>query len=344
MQTVVVGLDLGHSAVKMTFDGKKGTEREIFPSYACDAWSIDGDDHQATLAAENTVTVNGRDYFVGEIAGRQGKSKLSTGLTDEWVLSNEHAALMVMARRIVDERAISGKRLWVLGLPVSLFSSYRQQLRDIAQLHLGGDSEIRVVPQPIGVYQAHMLNRAGVPGRGRDVASESWGIVDVGYYTTDFILMEQGHWIDAASGVCGGVRIAVETLQNLLNDRYKLKRDLISSERILRGAAVKHMGEDLSLEREIEYAKSVLATQVADMASKLMKDYVEEIDGVLIAGGGAEMVVGPLRERWPHARIITDTHDDSSLSGPRFSISEGYYRLGRFATLLHLQGKTDKAA
>ncbi|BCU08340.1 ParM/StbA family protein [Allochromatium tepidum] len=344
MQTVVVGLDLGHSAVKMTFDGKKGVERALFPSYACDAWNIDGDDHQAALAAENTVTVNGRDYFVGEIAERQGKSKLSTGLTDEWVLSNEHAALMVMARKIVDERAISGKRLWVLGLPVSLFSGYRRPLKDIAQLHFGDDSEIRIVPQPIGVYQAQMLNRAGVPGRGRDVTSESWGIVDVGYYTTDFILMERGHWIDAASGVCGGVQIAVETLQGLLLDRHNIKRDLISSERILRSGFVRHMGNDISLADEIKYAKSVFAAHVADMASKLMKDYVEELDGVLIAGGGAEMVIDPLRERWPHARVITDSHDDNQLSGPRFSISEGYYRLGRFTTLLHLQGKTDKAA
>lgn len=333
MRDVVVGLDLGHSAVKMTFDGRAGVERFMFPSLASPAIQI-RNEAEARLAAEETVTVRGRSFFVGQTAALQGKAALSTGLTADWIESDEHGALLAMARRVVDKQAPEGRRLYVLGLPVQQFETHREKLKKHAAEHLG-DVEIRVMPQPMGGYQSHMLNRSGVVQVGRSLAEESWGIVDVGYYSTDFILIMGGRWIEAASGGCGGVRMAAEHLQRLLDARG-IQRDLVDTEKALRDGFIRHYGERIDLKKEMAEAAEVVASKVGDMAAQLMAPYVHALDGVLVTGGGAGMVLPALKSRWPHARLIEDEHVHPTFSGPRFLVSEGYYRWGRNALLLRM--------
>lgn len=335
MRDVVIGLDLGHSAVKMTFDGKGGAiERAIFPSLASPAIQI-RNEAEARMAAEETVTVRGRPFFVGQTAALQGKASLSTGLTADWINSDEHSALLGMAKRIVDKQAAVGRRMFVLGLPVQQFETHKEQLRKVAATHLGEDAEIRVMPQPMGGYQAHMLNRSGVVQAGRSLADESWGVVDVGYYSTDFILIMGGRWIEAASGGCGGVRMAAEHLQRLL-DAQGIQRDLVDAEKALREGFIRNYGERVDLQKEVREAAEVVASKVGDMAAQLMAPYVHSLDGVLVTGGGANMVLPSLRDRWPHTRLIDDAHSQPTLSGSRFLVSEGYYRWGRNASLLRM--------
>jgi hypothetical protein len=61
---------------------------------------------------------------------------------------------------------------------------------------------------------------------------------------------------------------------------------------------------------------------------------VREFNGVLVAGGGAAAVLPALKQLWPHAQLAEDgaggvALDGEVLSGPRFLISEGYYRYGK---------------
>lgn len=334
---VVIGLDLGHSAVKMTFDGRMGTiERAMFPSLASPAIQI-RNETEAKIASEETVTVRGKPFFVGQTAALQGKASLSNGLTSDWINSDEHAALLAMAHRIVDKHSAAGKRIFVLGLPVNQFETHKDQLRKIASTILGEDAEIRVMPQPMGGYQAHMLNRAGMVQAGRSMTEESWGVVDVGYYSTDFILIMGGRWVEAASGGCGGVRMAAEHLQRIL-DAQGIQRDLVDTEKALRDGYIRHYGRRIDLQKEIREAADVVASKVMDMAAQLMSPYVHSLDGVLVTGGGAGMVLPALQERWPHARLIDDEHFHPTLSGSRFLVSEGYYRWGRNMVLLRMVG------
>lgn len=339
-RTVVIGLDLGHSAVKMTFDGRMGVERHTYPSLACQAIAITGNVEEALLAERETVTVKGERYFVGNTAAVQGRAALSSGLTDEWIHSVDHAALMALARKVVDSRAPHGSRLWILGLPVSLFAEHRDTLAETAAEYL--DGTIRVVPQPMGGFQAHMLERTGTPAR--SLTTESWAVVDVGYYTTDFILMLEGRWVERASDSCGGVRLAAEHLQRLISQTHQIRCDLVKSERALREGEIKHQGKRVDVADLAATAKAGVAGQVSDMAMRLIGSYADDIDGVLVLGGGAEMVFDALHETWPHSLIVQDTHEDHRLSGPRYLVSEGYYRFGRFSQLLHLRQMQSAAA
>lgn len=136
MRDVVIGLDLGHSAVKMTFDRPDGVERALVPSLACPAIQI-RNETEAVRARYETVQVKGRAYFVGETAALQGKSTLASGLTADWVDSDEHRALLAYARQIVDWRAAKGPRRYVLGLPVAQYETDRDHLKAVTSDYLG---------------------------------------------------------------------------------------------------------------------------------------------------------------------------------------------------------------
>jgi len=338
MRDVVIGLDVGHSAGKITFDGRAGVDRSMFLSLAAPAVQI-RNEAEARIAAQETVVVRGRPYFVGHTAALQGKAALSSGLSADWINSDEHAALLAMGKRIVDERAADGRRIFVLGLPVQQFDNHQVALRRVAQEHLGEDAEIRIMPQPMGGYQAHMLNRNGIVQVGRSMGNESWAIIDVGYYSTDFILIMGGRWVEAASGGCGGVRMAAEHLQRLMEARG-IQRDLVDTEKALRERFVRHYGERIDISREVIEAADLVATKVGDMAAQLMSTYVQSLDGVLVTGGGADMVLPSLQQRWPHARAIHDDHSNPVMSGSRFLVSEGYYRFGRSTAILRMAGRT----
>lgn len=332
MRDVVIGLDVGHSAVKMTFDSKGTISRHLFPSLSSPTIQI-RNEAEAKIAAEETVNVNGRNYFVGKTAALQGKSGLSSGLSANWISSDEHAALIAMAKKIVDKQGALGKRIYVLGLPVIHFESQKNELKKVAETQLGKDCEIRVLPQPMGVYQALMLNRNGSINKNRSYVNESWGVVDVGYYSTDFILMMEGRWVESSSGGCGGVRMATEHLQKTLEAKG-IQRDLVDMEKALREGSIRHFGKTVDLTKDIQEATDLVASKVVDMANQLMGTHVHALDGVLIAGGGAEIILKALKERWPHVQTLADDHNEKDFKGSRFVVSEGFYRWGRNTVML----------
>ena len=69
----------------------------------------------------------------------------------------------------------------------------------------------------------------------------------------------------------------------------------------------------------------MLVDEVVDTATRLMEPYARRLDGVIVAGGGADMVYGVLRDRWPHAIKAED---------PRFSVAEGMRRFGAALSLV----------
>lgn len=335
-QTQVIGLDIGHSAVKMTFDGPSSVSRQMFPSVAAPAITISNAE-EAARAARETVTVRGREFFVGETAAIQARGSVAAGLTREWMESPEHMALMAQANRLASEAVgdpAAYNRVVVLGLPVVEFDTRRDQLKKLASEVFGEKSQIRVMPQPMGTYQSLMLSRSGRPAQGHAMHMESWGVIDVGYYSTDIIVLSQGRWVEAASGGGPGIYVAAQALERLLGERG-IEVDIFEAEKALRERRIKQYGKVTDVANEVERAIGVVTAQVIDNASQLMQAHAKHLDGILVTGGGARMVIEQLRAKWPHADLADDPDaTDTRFKGHRFANSEGYYRFGRMAHLL----------
>jgi len=152
----------------------------------------------------------GRRYFVGLTAVSQG-AQAASGLSMEWINTPEHLVLMERAKRYLSRNYVTPE-LVVLGLPVVTFAQ-QQEILSLQGLEVF-KTDVVVVPQPWGAYQHGVLNESGEHLTGKGTLLASWAVIDVGHFTTDFMLMEKGRWIEVASGSCAGIYKAVEQLKN----------------------------------------------------------------------------------------------------------------------------------
>ena len=317
----IVGMDIGHSAVKVAVaNAAAAPVYGIFPSVVCPAFDI-SDDAERSRASLEAVDVDGRSYFIGETAALQGRRLASTGLNEHWISSPEYAALLLGAWRAATRLAGAplADPMLVMGLPTHLFARQCEALRQIAARHLPVKTiNLKIMPQSIAPYQLAMLTPAGTPLPGKQMAQESWGVVEVGYFTSDFCLVQNGRWVEKASGACPGVRLAAEYLARQIG-RRDLTVSLLEAEGALASGEIRHFGKPLDVRAERELAVRMVIDEVVDTATRLMGSYARSLDGVIVAGGGGELVFAELQKRWPHCRLAEK---------PRFAVAEGMRRFG----------------
>jgi plasmid segregation protein ParM len=178
-------------------------------------------------------------------------------------------------------------------------------------------AEIKVVPQPMGPYYSMLFTPNG--SQNPDLADDdsSWGIIEVGQYTTDFAMIENGRTIEHALGSCRGMSAAAEGLQKLILSRHGITVSISEATRLLETAELKHFGKKINVTEEIKQAVTPLSAEIINKAKHLFATKLRLLDGICVAGGGAPLVHGALANEWP----TTNLADNS-----RFSVAEGFCR------------------
>lgn len=340
MYETVIGLDIGHSAVKITYDGRDGIARALIPSVACTAFPLNNE-AEAAQAATETVEVAGRSYFVGNTALRQGRGKINTGLSADWIETPEHAALIKQSRNIISQKTNPGPHIYVVGLPIKQYiKTSKDRLREVCKemLEIDSDDSLLIMPQPMGGYYTHMFDRHGMPQKGRSLTDQSYAVIDVGYYSTDFVLLHEGHWIEQACDGCEGVSRAATELMRLVSDELGMDITLQAAEKALATGTLKRRGLAVDVDALLRRAAHEIAAQVEDKATRLLAEYIDDINGILVIGGGASLVLPTLSKKWDHAVNVEDKHREPEHKGSRYLVSEGYYRFGRHKLFLDSAG------
>lgn len=311
MSRTAIALDIGRSAMKMAYrDPNTGAVRhEMIPSLAMPAIRI-SDEVERLRALKDTVEVDGRNYFVGQTALVQGGER-ENALSDDWISSPEHTALILAGLKRAGATADS---VVVLGLPARLYGPQCGALREIAQKATG--LEVKVVPQPMGPFQRHMLDESGMPVSGRSLR-DSWASIDVGRFTTDIILMVDGRWKEKAADSCRGVAVAVESLRGAMSARG-IDLDYSEAEDALRSGKVRNFNQEVGVVAEATNALKDLEHEVIETAQRLIGAQARKLNGVLLAGGGAQFIATNLRAMWPHAELVKDA---------RYAVAEGMRRM-----------------
>lgn len=308
-----IGLDIGHSAVKIA----DGDTTAIFPSAATPAVKLDTEEAGAAAKAD-TVTVDGTAYFVGETALIHTNGVLLDGLRDDWLTTAEHAALLASGwARALRSTGSDDLRL-VLGLPSRLHDTQHDRLREIAALSLQIDkSRISVLPQPLAAFMAMVLDEDGAPSR--DITAERWGIIDIGYYTADFGVVDGGVWSMAGAKSSNGASQMADALRGAINSTHGVNLTLRDADKALRTGSVRIYGKVIDLAGAVESAIDLYAKQIMEHAIAAFGQRLSTLDGILVAGGAANVVHARLRKEWPHAHAATN---------PRFAVAEGLRRYG----------------
>lgn len=316
MQTII-GLDVGHSAVKASvFSGGK-VSHVFIPSVVCPAITIT-DEVEARRAEKETVAVvpgPSGSFFFGETAIAQGGG--IGGLSDNWIATREHQALMMGAiKKIRDEVGFDDAPDLIMGLPARLFYSQKDELERLAHAHIPEVGSIKIISQAAAPLYCIMLDDKGYPTR--ESSSESWGVVEVGHYTSDFMMTWRGRWAESGSDGCSGVRVAAEHVKRVMAE-HRIPVSLAEAEEILQTKQVRMYGQLQDVSELVNEAVNIIVAEVVDTANRLMESRARQLDGVLVAGGGAPLVFDKLKAQWPHA-VMVDNH--------RYAVAEGMRRLG----------------
>lgn len=315
MHQHVVGLDVGHSAVKIAVDNA----HETILSAAAPAIELTTDSAKAA-AKTSTVSLGKEKWLVGDPALVHTFGRVADGLRDDWISTKEFAALLKAGY----ERAIhlmgDDAEMVVVGLPSGLFAKQYEKLLNLAAATLGVDKgNVRVVPQPYAAFYVHAMRQDGQPAL-EDVTADDWAIIDIGYYTTDFGYISKGQWSEAGAQSMHGVYSAAETMQRAITRDIGKELDVRKCDTAIRTKSVRIDGSVVDLTAQSEAAADTLAHFITERAERVFRDWLHDsAKGVLLVGGGAPLVFDAFKKQWKHTVMPDD---------PRFAVAEGMRRYG----------------
>lgn len=294
---VIIGLDVGYGDTKAVCSNGRSI---CFPSLIAPAESIR---FQADVGAQ--VQVNGLtlrdteegDLFVGEMAARQGRrgsvrsprdrdrvaDAIMTHLTD--------AAFAMLLPGVEYARAKI-----VTGLPVDYFRD-----ADALATHLRGQhvvkidghrlivdvEQVKVVPQPFGGLLATLLDERGkLMADVAHLVQGRVGVLDVGMFTTDLILVDGLEYIETGSGSLEvGVSTALEMLRTILNDDYRVSYETHQLEIALRRGWIVINGQTVTLNGLASDRMKGIAQSIEARARTLWN--IGTLSAIVLAGGGS---------------------------------------------------------
>lgn len=178
-------------------------------------------------------------------------------------------------------------------------------------------ASVAVIPQPYGSYMNALLDERGADvkiGRG------TVAVIDVGYLTTDMILIRQGQYIEkACTSLADGISSVYRHIGKTLSQRYPGRMEERDVEEIVRTGIIQHMGQVTQIDRTLIHPEfQAYAKRIAAVADTL---WAKEQVGVLLGtGGGVLALRSALMERWPHFRILNDA---------QLGNVKGYLRFGK---------------
>ena len=315
---LTIGLDIGYGVVKAITDEAAIT----FPSVAGHARDIKfQQDYLAEKYAGDQIADDQGQWFVGELALKQltpGELLRLRGRTaNEATMGN---AFRLRLAKVAIAKLVggvgSGDVVHVtlsLGLPVDHMAD-AQELKDtfLGQHLIKTDqvemvaniTDIKVMPQAYGALYAAMLTERGEINVRHTYMRT--GVCDVGTYTVDIALDDDGEFVSSQSGsVEGGVFTAQERIAAMLERDYREKIPFGMIEQVLKTGYFTASGKTIDYRAEVEEALQPLRSATLNLMSEKWQRGTT-VDVIYLAGGGAELVFEEVKEAYPQAKLLKD--------------------------------------
>lgn len=212
-----------------------------------------------------------------------------------------------------------------IGLPLELYmdgraAEWRREFAGkTARVRVGSGpvrevsfSRVLVLPQAAGAFFSAALSGDGL---GKELLTQNVGIVDVGYRTTDLLLMRRhpgmvvsrpdprlSTTVDrGVSWVYQQVWMAVQSKLGRIVDELAVEAGFLYGGGVFRAG-----GEVFDLEGEAEEYRGQLAREIGDQVRRHWGGRLDQLDALLVAGGGGEYLYDHLQALLPGCRLLPD--------------------------------------
>jgi hypothetical protein len=172
-------------------------------------------------------------------------------------------------------------------------------------VHRFAVDEVLVVPQPFGsLFEAILGPEGQIVDEG--LAQGRLGVIDVGTYTTDYVLVDRLRYIERGSGtIATAMSKAYQLIGRSILDTYGLELRMHQVDRAVREGRVTVFGEERTVDWLADPVLDALAEEILAEAGTLWGDG-RDLKVVLVTGGGAMALGERIRRRYAHARVLPD--------------------------------------
>jgi len=280
----------------------------------------------AGLASQNNIRLKTPDgiRFIGQLALTQSRVKWSPKNRSR-VESDTMKLLMLAA---LSEANINGQVNLVTGLPVKWYTDKNKLIQNLRGTHslqrIGHKkqtiliNDVAVLPEPFGAIYSQVLNSKGNLKNKKflDIIS---AVVDIGMYTTDFILCDRMHYVESnSSSIETGMKTVYDLVAQAVEDRFGLSLDTAAAETAIRSGQIRVQGQPRKIAPLVAPILEAVAQEILSGMSDLWGDG-KNIDILLVTGGGASPMGPYFSTAFPQLHIV----DDSQIAN-----AQGYYYYG----------------
>ena len=329
-QPKLLGLDIGFGFTKCV----DGENTVIFPSSIRPGFTPPDSAGRPAAGGYDIATPEG-DYRVGDDMGRASLFEDFARGPDQLLdCCGKHLALTAIAPFSEQECPLH----LAIGLPLSQTPQWEEQLaKRLMGYHKIGIYQpdgrsvrknihirrVRIVPHPLGTYATLIMNARGYlrasPYREGKVA-----LVDIGFRTTDVMVMTSGRVSNRGSGTIDiGIANGIETIAATLRQTVIWSPDLQGLITAIRRGFILIEGQEYNLQRAREATYQRLASALADRINYFLREDWD-LDNILLTGGGAIDLAENLAPRLKGEVVLIEHHQD-----PRLSNADGLLRLAR---------------
>ena len=331
----ILGVDIGFGFTKAT-DGQRDL---VFKSILGEATDIQF--REEMIASEEPgdshlqVEIDGKAYFVGELAERQSNVRFFTLDQAQFIAKFAKVFALAAAAQLV--KGFVPINL-VTGLPIGYYREFKDELaklligeHQIALIDAAGKKEekslsinkVRVVPQPFGSLFNLMLNDLGEMGDKR-LVKDKIGIIDVGFRTSDYTISDKMRYSQRGSRTTdSGIARAFNVIASKLRENSGVNVELYRLYDAIDSGAIKIRGKEYDLKPVTEQIFGQLATSIANEVDRLWVDDWD-IDAMIITGGGGAVLGKYLKPLLNGVIMETDPEEDMRLYNVR-----GYRKFGQ---------------
>ena len=298
-----LGVDVGYGHTKALSSTGVSV---LFPSAVglADAqhFRLEFNGRPSVVTRGGTVQFDGASYLYGEPALRHARTVVHPR-DRRWIESRPYRILW---HAVLESLVVPGMvpRI-VTGLPVSFYPD-RERLHNVvcALLQDRGisDAQVTVVPQPFGSFFDSVFDLHGhVQDEAQALAHV--GIVDVGYFTTDLVEVNDLEFVQKGSGsIEVGVATVLDTLRRVIAEELARPLDAQEAEQVLRDRCLKVKEHMHDLGGLCDLAVREAATAVAAYVRQLWSG-AEGLDRLLLTGGGGMVFQPFLQAEFPELML-----------------------------------------
>lgn len=314
------GPNIGHGYVKYVIIDQAGQELApiVFPAMIARSASV----ISGSLVRAETVQIAGGHYWTGEDA-LLAPSPLTMLAQDRLA---DPAFIPALVRGALDRFGyLNGTAggACVTGLPATWAADVEkakllgQRLREASTYQ-----QIRVIPEPLGLIYAALLDNDGQIAGDPALQAGRIGVVDLGHHTVDIAVIQRLVPVPASLDTYHlGTARPLGQIRARLSAYVERELTLYETDQAIRAGGVRVAGRTVPLPPHwddpiVQNADAIVARLVDAWGSGA------SLDAIVLGGGGAELeqLELAIRTRFPHAYAVPQ---------PQIAIARGYARLAR---------------